>query len=406
MMRRVLKWVGFTLLVFIVIIGGFLGYIAINGIPRYEARKIELVVDKSPERVSHGRELATKLCMLCHRDPETGRLSGVRLTDLPEAFGVAYSKNITQHKKRGIGQWTDGDLAWLLRTGIHPHTGMYVPPWMPKFPHMSDYDLHSMIAFLRSDDAMLAPDERINRESEPTFFAKFLCYVAFKPFDYPQKAIPHPDTTNTIAYGKYLATGVHDCFQCHSKDFSTNDPIVPEKSEGFLGGGLEMPDASGLIVKTSNISGDRHFGVGRYTRDEFISIMSTSFRPNGTPLRFPMFSFKSLGPHALGSLYDYLITTPPLTTDVAVVTPQGPWKSKGEELFDKNACTSCHGKTGIGQVSLRKADTKYPDDSVLADVIKTQWKYNPDTFMPTFDGALKNEDLATLASYVRELCRK
>jgi mono/diheme cytochrome c family protein len=406
MMRRILKWVGIILVVFIVIIGGFLSYVAINGIPRYEAKKIDLVVDKSPERVSHGRELATKLCMLCHRDPETGRLSGVRLADLPEAFGVAYSKNITQHKERGIGTWTDGEIAWLLRTGIHPRTGMYVPPWMPKFPHMSDYDLHSIIAFLRSDDDMLKPDERVNREAEPTFFAKFLCYVAFKPFEYPSSSIPHPDTSNTVAYGKYLATGVHDCYQCHSKDFSTMDPVVPENSEGFFGGGLEMPDASGLIVKTSNITGDKLHGVGRYSRDEFISLMSTNIRPDGTPLRYPMVSYRSLGPHALGSLYDYLITTPALPNTVSVVKPTGPWSSKGAQLFDTYACTSCHGKTGIGVVSLMKADTKYYNDSVLADVIKTQWKYNPDSFMPTFDGRVSNEDLAILAIHVRELSRK
>jgi len=403
--KKVLKWVAIVLGVLLLIVGGFLGYVAINGVPKYEAQKITLNVDKSPERVAHGRELASHLCMMCHKDPTTGQLTGMQLHDMPPEFGVAFSKNITQHPTKGIGKWTDGDLSFLLRTGIHPHTGMYVPPWMPKFPHMSDYDLNCIIAWLRSDDPAVAASEVENRQSDPTFFAKLLCYVAFKPFDYPTAPIKHPDTTNTVGYGKYLATAAFDCYGCHSPDFATVDPLVPEKTVGFFAGGMEMPDLSKLTIKTANITSDKKFGVGRYTRDEFIQIMTTGFRPNGTPLRYPMSSMRSLGPHAIGSLYDYLMTTPPLQSDIAVSKPAGPWKSKGAELFDKMACTSCHGFNGAGAANLTKADTKYPEDSVLVDVIKTQWKYNPDSYMHTFDGHVSDDDLKILASHVRELCQ-
>ena len=73
---------------------------------------------------------------------------------------------------------------------------------------MSDEDLHSIIAWLRSDDPLLAAAPVDNRTSEPSFFAKFLSHIAFKPFEYPTEPKPHPDTTNTVKYGEYLSTAV------------------------------------------------------------------------------------------------------------------------------------------------------------------------------------------------------
>jgi len=401
---KVLKWIGVVVLVIALVVGGFLAYVAVTGVPSYDTQKIDLKVDITPERVAHGRQLAAGLCMHCHLDPETKLLTGHELLDLPPEFGRAFSRNITQHPEKGIGKWTDGDLAWLLRTGVHPHTGRYLPPWMPKFPNMADEDIHSIIAWLRSDDPLLAASPVDNRESEPTFFAKFLTHVAFKPFDYPTKPIAYPDTTNTVEYGRYLATAVYDCYQCHSADFAKNDPLDPPKSEGFFGGGMPMPDAAGVNVYCANITSHAKSGIGRWTRDQFVHTMATGIRPDGTPLRYPMVRFNILNDHALGSLYDYLMTVPAI--DNTVPKPELPtsYASKGEELFVKNGCNSCHGNTGSGIASLMLADRKYPDDSVLVDVIKEQQRYNPDSFMPHFGEILSDADLQLLAAHVRKLC--
>ncbi len=344
--------------------------------------------------------------MMCHLDPTTKRMTGIRMLDLPEMFGVAYSRNITQHKTAGIGSWTDGELAWLLRTGVHPKTGSYVPPWMPKFPHMSDEDLYSVISWLRSDDPFLAASDVKNRTSEPTFFAKFLTHVEFKPFDYPSGPIPHPDTTNTVVYGRYLATAVYDCYQCHSADFAKNDPLVPENSEGFFGGGMKMPDATKTEITVANITSDKNHGLGRYSRDQFIALMKTGFRPNGTPFRFPMIRMANLSEHALGSIYDYLMTVPALPTHVANAAPVGPWPNQGARLWDLKGCSGCHGPDGVGSADMRMANVKYPEDSTLYDVIQNQIRYNPDTFMPEYSGRLSSEDLSALASHVRSLSKK
>lgn len=405
-MKKVLKWLLIAVLVIVVLAAGFVGYVAMSGVPHYETRKISLTVQSTPARVEHGRELALSLCVMCHLNPDTKVLSGTQMKDMPEAFGKAFSKNITRHPTKGIGKWSDGDIAWLLRTGIHPHTGAYVPPWMIKVPHMADEDVYSIIAWLRSDDPMLAAADVDNVPSEPTLLAKFLTRVVFKPFDYPAKPIPYPDTTNTYVYGKYLATGVYDCYGCHLADFADMNPLEPEKSKGFFGGGNPMTDASGLVVHTANITPDKATGIGNWTRDQFIHTMRTGIRPDNKPLRYPMARAHRLSDYALGAMFDYIKTVPAITNKVERAMPAGPWKTDGERLFDVYACTSCHGKTGKGAANLLLASSKYPSDSVLIDVIKDQVKYNRDAFMPQFDGVISEKDLITLSQYVRELCSK
>ncbi|MCO6465770.1 MAG: c-type cytochrome [Bradyrhizobiaceae bacterium] len=405
-MKKVLKWVLLAVLVVVVIAGGFAAYIAMSGMPTYDTQKINLKVEATPERVAHGRDLAMSLCAACHLNQNTGVLSGTQMLDMPEAFGTAYSKNITQHPTKGIGKWTDGDIAWLLRTGIHPHTGSYVPPWMIKLPRMSDEDLYSIIAWLRSDDPLLAPSAADNVPSEPTFLAKMLVHMVFKPYDYPSKPIPQPDTTNTTQYGKYLVTAVYDCYGCHLNDFADQDANDPEKSKGYCAGGNAMKDAAGNTVHSANITPDKATGIGSWSRDEFVQTMKSGITPKGHVMRFPMGRMTKLSDHALGSMYDYLHTIPAISHAVERAAPTGPWKSQGEKLFDKYACSTCHSKTGKGHANLLAANSKYPADSVLYDVIRNPLRYNPDSYMPHFGTTIPDADLAVLAQHVRTLCNK
>src|SRR6185503_20795136 len=164
-MRKALKVLGLILLVIVVFVGGAAAYIALSGIPRYTPGKVELTVEVTPERVARGRRTAHMLCIACHMDADTGKLSGHRMPDLPPQFGVAYSANITQDQETGIGAWTDGEIAYLLRTGIK-RDGSYAPPWMVKLPNLANEDLKDVIAFLRSDDPLLAPVKHKTPPSE------------------------------------------------------------------------------------------------------------------------------------------------------------------------------------------------------------------------------------------------
>lgn len=404
-MKRVLKWLGFAVLAIVLLIGGFALFIQFRSMPSYDVAVPNVTVESTPERVARGRHLAMSLCAECHRHPTTRTLSGTQMLDLPEQFGIAYSKNITNHPTKGIGAWKDGELLWLLRTGIHPKTGLYVPPWMPKFSHMSDEDLNSIVAWLRSDDVLVSATDQDNIESSPSWFAKFLVTIAFKPFDYPTAPIPQPDTTNLVAYGKYLATGVYDCYACHSADIASMNQHEPEKTPGFFGGGTQMLDVNRNPMYAPNITFDKTHGIGNWTEEQFVSALRDGFRPNGTPIKYPMPRGVHMTDLELRAMYAYIKTVPTIANVVPpshVYTPE-PGATVGEKAYLSYGCVNCHGTKGVGYGDLRLADKKYPDDSTLISVIRNVRSYYPESTMPVWDGRIKEDEYASLAAHVRKL---
>ncbi|MCX6141403.1 MAG: cytochrome c [Candidatus Kapabacteria bacterium] len=404
-MKRILKWAGLAVSLIALIVGGFALFIQLRSMPKFDVSVPDITVQSTPERIARGRHLAMSLCAECHRHPTTRTLSGTQMLDLPEQFGVAFSKNITNHPTKGIGSWKDGEIIWLLRTGIHPKTGLYVPPWMPKFVHMSDEDLQSIVAWLRSDDPIVAATDQDNTASTPSWFAKFLVTVAFKPFDYPKTAIAQPDTTNLVSYGKYLATGVYDCYACHSADIATMNQLEPEKSPGFMGGGTQMLDVNRNPMYATNITFDKTHGIGSWTEGQFIVALRDGFRPNGAPIRYPMPRGVHMSELELRAMYAYLQTVPvsaKANVPSYAYTPAS-GSTAGEKAYHAYGCVNCHGATGVGYGDLRLADKKYPDDTTLISVIRNVRTYYPESTMPVWDGHVKEDDYASLAAHVRRL---
>ncbi len=409
-MKKLLKILLYLIGGIVVIAGGFALFILIRGIPSYEPEKVDLKVEVTSERVEHGRKIASVLCAGCHLDPTTQVLSGKHMDDLPEFFGTIYSRNITRDPVKGIGKWTDGEIAYLLRTGIR-RTGEFVPV-MGGFRHMSDDDLESVIAFLRSNDPMVAPAAVDSRESDYTFFSKFLCLVAFEPGPYPKTRITAPDSNDKVAFGKYLVTARMECYACHSADFATNNADVPEQSEGYLGGGTMLLDVNRKAVYSRNITLDPETGIGNWNEAQFSRALRDGFRPDNTPLRYPMERYSMLTDHEVSAIYAYLQTVPKRKNKVQaseVLTADAGGAAggaaAGKEIYYKYACYSCHGTTGIGNCDLRGADRKYRSNDQLIAWIRDPSQFMPGTKMPTWHGVIREEEYAPLAEYVRELGR-
>lgn len=130
-MKKLLKWTLALFAILALLVGGALLYIDRTGIPQYPTGRIELRVDVTLERVERGRRTVDMLCSACHLDNDSGTLAGKPMADLPPQFGKAHSANITRDAETGIGSWTDGEIAYLLRTGVTPD-GRYTPPWMER----------------------------------------------------------------------------------------------------------------------------------------------------------------------------------------------------------------------------------------------------------------------------------
>ncbi len=315
-MKKVLRYLLYLIAVVVVLVIGFALFIQFRGIPTYEAKELAINVQSTPEKVLHGKRLADMLCVKCHMDPNTGNLTGKFLVDAPEIFGKIYSKNITQSKVNGIGNWTDGQLAYLIRTGIRPD-GSFIPPYMPKFVKMADSDVESIIAWLRSDDPRLAANETVPPPTEPSWFTKFLTNVAIKPMPYDGVPIALPDTNNAVEHGRYMATSQLQCFACHSKDFTKLDDMNPEKSLGFFGGGNEMLDYDRKPIMTANITMDEETGIGTWTEQDFIVAVKQMRTPHGKALQYPMEPYVQLTDTEVAHIYAYLKTVPVIKNRVA-----------------------------------------------------------------------------------------
>jgi mono/diheme cytochrome c family protein len=403
-MKKALKVLGSILGLVVLAVAGAALYIQASGLPYYPRPTLVLEVKATPERVERGARLAKMLCVGCHYDPATRVLSGKRMVDAPPQFGVIYSANITRDRDHGIASWTDGEIAYLLRTGVR-RDGRYVPPYMAKLPHASDEDLLSIIAFLRSDDPLVAPNPAPTRVPEVTFLTKLLSRVAFKPFPYPSKPIMAPDPGDAVAYGRYLTDGLLDCYSCHSADFKTNDYFNPPKSAGYYGGGNALLDASGRPIYSANVTPDPETGIGSWTEEQFLRALKGGFRPSGTPILYPMQIFVEMSDAEARAVFAYLKTVPPIrkTRPAAAVAAVDAGADRGKQVYYKYSCNSCHGEAGVGLYDLRHATAKYPTDADLEAYIRNPAAKVPGIKMPTWDGVIQDDEFPALVTYVKTL---
>ena len=401
MVKKTLKWMGIGLGGVVAIAAIFLVYAQIAGVPRYPHAAPARHVEVTPERVADGRKLAMAMCTSCHLDPATGRLTGKVSEDAPPVFGVVYSRNITGSKTHGVGAWTDGELAYVIRTGVRPD-GEYLPPWMVKLPQLSDDELDSIIAFLRSDDPLVAPyDHPPAGKSQPSLLTKVLTRLVMKPVPYPEKPVVAPPRTDRVAYGRYLVQS-RDCYGCHSADFKTVNQLEPEKTPGYMGGGNTLV-VKGEDVLTANLTADEKTGIGKWTEAEFSRALRLGIRPNGTVLHYPMLPHPELDEEQAGAMYTYLRSLPKLVNAVPRSRPRIPSGDDGLRAYHEHGCVSCHGDTGKAFADLRGANRDFPGDGQLLEWMLDAPRLRPGVAMPAFRGIIPEKDYPALLRHVRKL---
>ncbi len=306
-MKRVFKWGGIALgcLLLLAIIFGL--YVNFYPFKIYENHAPDLKVSLDSAKVAEGHRIAEFLCKQCHKSKD-GKLGGSLMED--GQFGKVFSSNITQHPSYGITNYTDGELAYLLRTGIKKD-GSYSPPWMIKLPNMSDEDIENVIAFFRSDHSLVQPSDNNPPATEYSFLSKMLIKLgAFAPLPYPDKPISAPDSKNKVAFGKYLATAKFDCYGCHSKDFATVNMLEPEKTPGFFAGSNPMLDLEGNLVLSANLTMDKATGIGNWTEADFVKALCAGITPDNRMVRYPMIPYTLISEVEAEAIWAYLKTIP------------------------------------------------------------------------------------------------
>ena len=317
-MKRALRWAGFAIAGFVVILGLALGVVYFlsqsrmdktyhvtpsplmasagilagggsvggetdgNGPPGSE----EADTDPISTAVARGEHLAvTRGCTDCHG----ADLGGAVFADDMPVFRISGS-NLTPG---GVGAfYSDEDWVRSIRHGVRPDERplLFMPSY--EFYYLSDDDVASLIEYFRS----LPPVERDLRENSVGPLGRILFLTGKLPL-LPAEMIDHegprpesPPPGVTIEYGAYLAVG---CSGCHGETLSGGPiPGVPP----------EWPEAA-------NITPDPATGIGRWSRDDFFRALREGMRPDGTELRgefMPWPNLKQMKDDELEALWMYL----------------------------------------------------------------------------------------------------
>lgn len=305
-MKKVLKIIGIILTVLIVIIGAFAAYVNFSSSPTYTSIEVpDITIEVTPERVERGHSLVLSGCYNCHNDGN-GTLAGRRFEDegANQAFGDFYAANLTQDKNTGIGNYTDGELYRLLRTGIRKdnHLNGVV---MPKWVLASEEDIHSIIAFLKSDNKMVQPIDKTHPTHKSSFLEKALKKFAFKPDDYQKEYPKRPNIEEAAAYGKYIVQSEALCYFCHSENIETANIHEPEKTPGYMAGGFvfKMPDYE--VEATSLLLND-DTNIGKWTEEQFVTAVKSGIRPNQPAYLQPMHPFAHYSEEEVKAIYAYV----------------------------------------------------------------------------------------------------
>jgi hypothetical protein len=226
--------------------------------------------------------------------------------------GAYYSKNITP---AGISDYTDGELFRTITTGVNKD-GEAMFPVMPfhNYGKMDPEDIKAIIAYVRT----LTPIQNEIPESSSDFPMNFIINTI------PQKATlsKMPDSANTVAYGKYLATAA-SCIDCHTKFEKGN--FVPGTE---FGGGREFPFPDGSVVRSGNITPDAT-GIGSWSKESFVasfksredgSKLPTGIKPGEFNSMMPWNMYAGMKSEDLAAIYDYLKTVQPIKNKVEKFT--------------------------------------------------------------------------------------
>ncbi len=382
------------------------GALTLVGMPTYPVPTIGITVESSPQRVAHGKKLVALLCARCHFDSIEGRLRGRNLIEISTRQGKVAASNLTRHPTAGIGEWDAGQIALLLRTGLHPNTATLVPAAvMPRWPRMSDEDLVSIIAFLQSDDPWVEPDETQMPPSKYSLRVKFRAYTSWSPLPYPRERIDAVDPSDLDARGGYLVDHLLQCAACHSDNWGDIDPVEPARTVGYLGGGAATDDINGVHVRAANLT-PHATGLGDWTFDELYVALVKGFGPDGKVMRWPMVRYPGLSRTDVEAIHAYLQSVEPIDNEVPpspAYRQVGRKADAGLHVYTRYGCHWCHGITGVGVGDLRRAATRYPTDAELVTFLRDPSRANPYSPMPAWHGVIAEEDYRDLVQFVRRL---
>jgi mono/diheme cytochrome c family protein len=293
-MRRILKYAG--------ILAGAVVLLACAGVAGLYAWTSNELATKSPlpghaftaptdsASVARGEHVVRAIgkCGDCHGQD----LGGDTLLNDP-AMGLIYSPNLTRGAGGIGGTYTDAQWEAAIRHGLAADGRRLVVMPSNEYQFLSDEDLGTIIAYLRSVPAVdrTGPAQRVGPLARALYAGGVFPMFPAKAVTHGDEVVPSVAIDSTAAYGKYL--GDVGCSGCH----------------GVTYGGGAIPGGPPDWPKPANLTPT---GIGHYTQEGFVSALRTGKRPDGTEINpfMPIAATRQMTDVEIVAVYKYLRTLP------------------------------------------------------------------------------------------------
>jgi mono/diheme cytochrome c family protein len=412
-MKRFLKILCIIAVVILVLAGGVFVYTQVTWNRPVDRPALTMAAKHDSATIAKGKYIYTTtwLCWGCHTQRGTNVSdppSGGQLFDLRSVgpgFGRFYSANITPDSATGIGAWTDGEIVQALREGVRRNRHLLFPimpiEWLKG---LSDDDALAIVSYLRT----LPPVHNRVPDVEPSLVAKALfAFNLLKPMPRITEVQSAPPRGETLEYGRYLATNLSGCAECHTPfNVDNGQPFLDSL---FTGGSFLFGEAEGdpIVSYAANLTTVLGKGKGRWSEGEFVAAVTSGMRPDGTVLdpHMPYPAYKQFNQEDLRALYLFFGSLDPIQRAVLpahyasqVLASKG--VERGELLF-KARCSACHGAMGKGapptEVKLSEVASSIGDADLLDFVSSGQ----PGLKMPSFRKTLSHDEIQDVIAYIR-----
>jgi len=286
--RPISKWAGIAggalfSLILLLISGSSTRGMALLYVPRGRPLREDVAVERTAERITRGQHIANTWCATCHTLNGQLPLSGGKnLSDEAHMpLGDLYTINLTPAGP--LSSWTDAEIFRAIRDGADKNRRRLPVMSAQRVRNLSDEDLKSVIAFLRSQP----PVKNETPPPRPSFLVVLLAGVNMLPLlpDMAPERIIAPVPGPTHAYGQYMVKWM-GCDECHGASLTG-------------GGGGVVP--KGPTLRT----------VKGWTRDGFIATMRTGKTPFDKQLDSTLMPWKFVGratDDELSAIYTYLVS--------------------------------------------------------------------------------------------------
>lgn len=362
-------------------------------------------------------------CAACHTSKDGEPFAGGYPIESP--LGTIYSSNITPDPEHGIGDWTLVNFRAALYDGMDEE-GHHLYPAMPSanYRKLSEADIASLYDYLMHDVVPVANDPPEAELSFPFNQRWGLRLWKWAAYEDPGFALRYDDPV--LDRGAYLVEGPGHCSACHSPRTAlyVQSGYTPDDS-AFLSGGiiddwaapaLRGPRSASAVWDEAQMvaflqSGrNAHSGVvGEMTLvvEESLQYMTDAdLTAVAKYLRHVATEEDAMDAPALAN------ADPADTKTAAMLLAASPDMELGARLYLDN-CNACHFSTGTG------ADGVFPElvgnSTVLANEpggflhVILNGAEMPSTAtrpaqlrMPPFRDRLSDDDVAALATFVRQ----